>query len=94
LMTHSPKNKHCPACQRAKMQTKPARQVEGSELGEPVAFGDQTTGDHLITQNELDQGSEGQETAVVLKDRFSGWRDCYPKASKSADDAYAALLDF
>ena len=94
LMTHSPKNKHCPACQRAKMQTKPARQVEGSELGEPVAFGDQTTGDHLITQNELDQGLEGQETAVVLKDRFSGWRDCYPKASKSADDAYAALLDF
>ena len=31
---------------------------------------------------------------MVLKDRFSGWRDCYPKASKSADDAYAALLDF
>ncbi len=93
-MTHQPKNKYCPACQRGKMQKAHARQVEGSELGKPEQFGDQTTADHLITRDELDKGSEGQETAVVVMDRFTGWRDCYPKASKSADDAYAALLDF
>ena len=76
------------------MQKAHARQVEGSELGKPEQFGDQTTADHLITRDELDKGSDGQETAVVVMDRFTGWCDCYPKASKSADDAYAALLDF
>ena len=81
LMTHQSKNKYCPACQRGKMQKAHARQVEGSELGKPEQFGDQTTADHLITRDELDKGSDGQETAVVVMDRFTGWCDCYPKAS-------------
>ena len=60
LMTHMPKNKYCPACQRAKMQHKPCR--SGSSLGPvPESFGDQVTADHIVSRSEISQGLTGEK---------------------------------
>jgi hypothetical protein len=63
LMTHMPKNKWCPACQRAKMQHKACR--SGSTLGPvPESFGDQVTADHIVSRSEASQGLTGEKNAL------------------------------
>ena len=93
LMTHMPKNPWCPACQRAKMQRRSCRRVDGPEEPIPPEFGIIVTADHLIAHSEKSMGMTGEQDALVVKDRGTGWLECVPLASKSADDAYLALQD-
>ena len=46
LMTHFPKNKHCPACQGSKMQCPPGRVGALKKRPRGRAFGDLVTVDH------------------------------------------------
>ena len=48
LLTHEPKNPHCPTCQRAKMTAKPARRTRRHSGPPPVKFGDLITADHMV----------------------------------------------
>jgi hypothetical protein len=56
MLTHTPKNKHCKACVRAKMQFKHHRrhQVSIAERAEAESFGDLITGDHIVTIEKMD----------------------------------------
>ena len=93
LMTHMPKNKWCPACQRAKMQHKACR--SGSSLGlVPEAFGDQVTADHIVSRSEISQGLIGEKNALVLLDRATGYIDCFPLGTKNSDDAWDAFNEY
>ncbi len=51
MLTHTPKNPYCTACQRAKMQRKPHRKKKQpiAERMEAEEFGDVITGDHIVT---------------------------------------------
>ena len=93
MMTHMPKNKWCPACQRAKMQHKACRR--GSSLGPvPESFGDQVTADHIISRSTASQGLTGEKNALVLLDRATGYIECYPLGTKSSSDTWDAFNEF
>ena len=57
-------------------------------------FGDVITADHLTSDAEESISIDGDTFAIVLRDRFSGWLDCYATGSKSAEDATEALQHF
>jgi len=38
-------------------------------------------------------GWTGELYALVILDRATGYKDCYPEMNKSAEDAYAAMLE-
>ena len=62
LMTHMPKNPFCPACQRAKMQTKGNYSRKGKPSAEQCErkFG-HLTADHFVAKDELDQSIDGDK---------------------------------
>ena len=93
LMTHKPKNRWCIACQKAKMQYRAHRNKGGVLDADIKKFGDSITADHLIAQNELSRGITGDRDALVIKDRATGWLACYPVPDKSADEAYAKIIE-
>ncbi|MCP4242093.1 MAG: hypothetical protein GY772_16170, partial [bacterium] len=92
LMTHLPKNPWCPACQRAKLQRAPCARQPPS--GEPKAFGDVVTADHIVSHSPVSMGIQGERDALVVKDRGTGWLSCYPVKDKSGDLARQALQHF
>jgi hypothetical protein len=93
-MTHVPKNPWCEACKRAKMQQKAHKRV-GANLGDrPLVFGDQLTADHIVANAAEDQSLGGDRDALVITDRATGFVECYPVKTKSADDAYRAFQEF
>ena len=97
LMTHLPKNPHCSACQRAKMQNKPHKNKQGKKDGVAVfvtPFGTHLTADHLITQGEIDQGMDDELAGIVVKDLGTRWFDVHAVATKDAADAGISLKDF
>ena len=98
LLTHFPKNKFCEACQRAKVQAKPARSHKKREPSDEhpaaEAFGDEITADHLDSKGPLSQGFEGANFGVVFKDRGTKWIDVFPKATKSEGHTTEAIREF
>jgi len=97
LMTHLPKNPHCKACQRAKMQKKPNRKKGGKKGGIDMAdkpFGTIITADHLITNSEEDRGIKGERAGVVVADLSTKYMECYAVQDKDAIDAEASLSHF
>jgi hypothetical protein len=96
LLTHTPKNPSCKACQRAKMQRKPhsRKSVPIAERTEAVKFSDLITGDHIVTASKMNHSIDGQRDAVVLYDVATMYMDCYPTGSRHADETLAALQHF
>jgi hypothetical protein len=98
LLTHFPKNPYCSACQRAKVQSKPAmRQGPPDEDERPQNFGDQVTADHMIVAqggNPLEAGPGGENVALVVLDRATNWIGAYPQKGKNADETYQSLQHF
>ena len=101
LMNHRIKNPHCPVCQRSKMKAKPARAKKAKkptgdeevEAADPV-FGRVISADHLITQDDMDQGIEGETAALTIVDIDTKWFDSYAVHNKEADFAAGSLIDF
>ena len=50
-------------------------------------FGDVITADHLTSYAEGSISIDGDTFAIVIRDKFTGWLDCYATGSKSAEDA-------
>ena len=97
LMTHLPKNPHCSACQRAKMQNKPHKKKDGKKDGVIVfgtPFGTHITADHMITQSDIDRGMDDEEAGIVIRDLGTRWFDTFAVGSKDALDAGVSLRDF
>ena len=94
LLTHTPKNPYCPSCIRAKMSRKPARRVRRDPETLPGKFGELVNIDHIVAHSPEAMGLTGERDALVIVDRYSGYIECYPLESKTADDAHGALVDF
>ena len=61
LLTHMPMNPYCEACQRAKMQRRPARRHDPPPESErPKKFGDLVNADYIVAQSEESMGLTGQ----------------------------------
>jgi hypothetical protein len=93
LRDHLPKNPYCHSCTVGKM----IRRQHGRkrEVGtKPTVFGEQVTADHLIAESEKSQSFLGHKDAVIVYDRATRWKDCYPVTTKSGDDVYASLNHF
>jgi len=95
--THRVFNPQCRACVRGRAQRTPRRRG-ALALGEkPLKFGQQCTGDHIISRKTAEDPSlpadeyDGVRTAVAMYDRATGWYGCYPKASKSAEHTLEAF---
>ena len=68
LLTHFPKNPYCSACQRAKVQNKPAmRQGPPDEEDRPKDFGDQVTADHVIVAQGGNPSKLAQRERMQMK---------------------------
>ena len=93
-LTHTPYNPYCTSCVRAKLTRRPARRVRKEPDKEPKKFGDLVNADHLIAHSEESAGLTGERDALVIVDRYSGYIDAFPLATKSADDAYGAVAEY
>ena len=60
----------------------------------PAAFGDQVTADHVIAEVENSRSSSGDRDALIVYDRATRFRACYPLPSKSAECTVQALKHF
>ena len=57
LMTHLPKNRFCPHCQRAKITSRPARSRHAAADDDPPKqFGDRVLVDTMIAKSEESRG--------------------------------------
>ncbi len=93
LRDHLPKNPYCQSCQVGKM----IRRSHGKKrdiAARPTNFGDQITCDHLVAESEISQSFLGDREAVIVYDRATRWKECYPVPTKSGDDAYISLNHF
>jgi hypothetical protein len=88
-------NPFCEHCVRAAAQRTPRRKGKLHLGPKPEVFGEQTTGDHLISRNKdkqdlpecLDDDEfPGAQNGVVMHDRATDFLEAYPVASKSMDD--------
>ena len=73
LMTHTPKNPYCSACQRSKVQRKPCRRKKWFKGLRPTEFGEQVTADHVIANSERSMGVTGDKSAIVIGDQGTGY---------------------
>ena len=96
MLTHSPKNPYCPACQRSKIQRKSnkRRKTPIAERYDAKEFGDVITGDHIFTMSQIDKSIDGKKDAVVLYDLATGYLGCFPTGSKSGEETVQALQNF
>jgi len=60
----------------------------------PKKFGDLVNADHIVAHSEESQGLTGERDALLVVDRFTDYIDCYPLATKTADDAYGAFVEY
>ena len=58
------------------------------------SFGQCVTADHILAHGRMSHGAGGQTDALVVLNRATGWLNCFPLGSKSADDTVMALLEF
>ena len=93
-LTHSPYNEYCCSCQRAKMQRRPARRIVWPAGYKPTKFGDLVSADTIVAQSEVSMGLTGERDALVIVDRATNYKDCFPLMSKHAEDAHGAMLEF
>ena len=84
MMLHHRKNPMCEHCQRGRMLKRYFHRVrdepEEDELPytRPTKFGDVVEADHVFPNMES-QGMSGEQTALLVRDRFSGVSLVYPK---------------
>ena len=99
MMLHRRKNPMCEHCQRGRMLKRYFHRVrdepEEDELPytRPTKFGDVIEADHVFPNMES-QGMSGEQTALLVRDRFSGVSLVYPQNERSVDANYTSLKHF
>ena len=96
---HSKKNNQCEHCLRGSMLGKykhskrPVDPDEPVEYTQPDAFGKLIEGDNVIVAAEH-AGMDGEQTALLLRDHFSGLSIAYPQTDKSEETNYLSMRHF
>jgi transposase InsO family protein len=67
-----------------------------AKLDTPVNFGDLVTSDSVfaIKRNSTSPAKHGDTTALVTRDKATGWVAAYPSKRKSAEDVMEAVNNF
>ena len=96
FLTHLPKHPECEVCQGSKMTKRQCRKhEENDEISlEAKEFGDVITLDHIVTVDPEAASIAGDAYAIVIKGTATGWMECHPTATKSAEGAKIALERF
>ena len=76
------------------MFRKPARRVRKDPDTLPKKFGELVNADHIVAHSDESMGLTGERDALVAVDRYSNYVDCFPLATKPADDAYGAFVEY
>ena len=93
---HSKKNNQCERCLRGRMLGKykhskrPVDPDEPAEYTQPDAFGKLIQGDSVIVAAGH-AGMDGEQTALLLRDHFSGLSIAYPQTDKSDQTNYLSI---
>ena len=61
---------------------------DGTEF--PKSFGEHLTADHAI-MGQREDGRQGQRVSLIIQDRFSGWLESHPAATKSQGEVARAF---
>ena len=99
LTLHAKKNPFCPHCQRGRMIKRYAHRhrpdPEDEEVVYNVAkeFGSIIEADHIFPSVES-RGLGGEQSALLVRDRYSGMCLTYPQRTRSEDSNYDALKHF
>ena len=88
MLTHFPTDPNCPICQHSKMQRVPhqraAKRADRYER-EPISEFGEITADHAI-MGSGEQSRNGDQVALMVMDRFTGWIGAFPARSKSVEE--------
>ena len=60
----------------------------------PKAFGHLVNAEYVVAQSQESMGLAGEHDALVVVDRATDYKDCYPLLSRHSDDAEGALRDY
>ena len=99
LTLHDRKNPFCEHCLRGRMLKRYARshreEAEEAEKAyeEPSEFGFLIEADHMFPSDES-QAYEGEKTALLILDRFTGLGMVYPSRDRSEESCYNAMKHF
>ena len=72
-------NPYCEACQRAKMQRRPARRHDRpADWVAPKKFADLVNADYIVVQSAESMGLTGERDGLTIVDRATDYKDCFP----------------
>ena len=99
LTLHDRKNPYCEFCQRGRMlkrYCKRVRQLDEDDeklIHRPTAFGDIIEADHMFPSQEA-RGLSDEQSALVVRDRFSLSVMVYPQSERTEQANYESLRHF
>ena len=96
-ITHFPKNRYCDICRRAKMTSRVHRYHHGEvdpDETPPLHFGHKLRTDHIVLNEELTKGSEGEQACLICFDEYSGCFGAYPQTRRTTQSNIACLRHF
>ena len=82
IYTHFPKDRNFEVCLRTKMTRSPCRRRTGEVVPRAEKFGDLTTADHKVL-NEEGESWNNHRYAVVVQDLATQWIQPYPCKTKN-----------
>ena len=96
-LTHFPKNRYCDICRRAKMTSRAHRYHHGEvdpDETPPLDIGHKLRAGHIVLNDELTKGSEGEQACLICFDEFSGCFGAYPQTRRAIQSNVACLRHF
>ena len=93
MNNHRDYDARCSSCRAGSSRVTPARRVDPSRQ-RPVStcFGN-LVGDHFIA-GDRSKGYDGSKVGFVVRDRYTGKRECFPAAQEATPDILEAYTDF
>ena len=71
-----------------------ARKTDGSRHVQAEAFGDHIVADFVLIKRAVEQGVDGQNYMLVMKDIYSQYRYAYPVESREYEEVIKAVSHF
>lgn len=94
VYTHRPKNPYCDVCDCSKMLKHYARKTDGSRHVVAEGFGDHIVADVVLIRRPVEQGIDGQNYMMVIKDIYSQYRYAYPVESRETETIIKTVSHF
>ena len=93
VSTHFPKDQNCEVCRRTNITRAPCRKRTGNSIPRAKKFGDLTTADHKVL-NEDGESRNSHKFAVIVQDLATRWLQAYPCNTKTSQETEKSLKKF